>query len=237
MLGNLLKANQKLLSTMRLSKQHQLPVPVQSNISLSRFAEIGAKDTELAWPIWQALFAELTAPSQEGEGLQRPPVFVGMDGVDHVMRDSAYLNSEAQPIHAHDLTLVRSFTDLLSGKAALPNGGMVLASTSESNRASAPTLDFFLDRNYRRQKMPEASLPEWDPYTHIDQPVADVMESVTARKIRGLSKFEARGVMEYYAQSGMLRSAVTDSLVNEKWTLAGGGIVGQIEKGSVMLRF
>ena len=57
------------------------------------------------------------------------------------------------------------------------------------------------------------------------------------RKVQGLSKVEARGVMEYYARSGMMRAAVTERLVSEKWSLAGNGIVGELEKAAVMTRF
>ncbi|KAK5114059.1 hypothetical protein LTR85_010365 [Meristemomyces frigidus] len=307
LLGNIARANHGLLSSMRLSKQHKLPVPVQANISLARFAELGANDTELAWPVWQALWSELTAPSQpEKEGLQRPPVFLGMDGIDYAMRDSAYLDGEAQQVHAHDLALIRDFSNFLSGKANLPNGGMVLAATSSSNRPSAPTLDHCLSRNHaeahlqsllsardrlreqataansaaeldiieldellttlppsladqlnnfwrrimsgQRDNVPlkniraicdsfQPELPRWDPYLAIDQRVADVMNSVKVQKLQGLSKEEARGVMEYYAQSGMLRNTVTEGLVSEKWTLAGNGIIGELEKGTVRARF
>ncbi|KAK4541534.1 hypothetical protein LTR36_007831 [Oleoguttula mirabilis] len=308
LLGNIAKANHGLLSGMRLGKQHQLPVPVQANISLARFAELGANDAELAWPVWQALWSELTAPSQpETEGLQRPPIFVGLDGVDYIMRDSAYLDGEARPVHAHDLALIRDFTNFLSGKTELPNGGMVLAATSASNRPSAPTLEHCLSRGHAEPQLPsllaardrlreqcttaqstadldlsdidqllitlptpladqlrvfrrkllasqgrgifssetiqqvcdafQPELPRWDPYLAIDQRVADVMGRVTARKVQGLSKEEARGVMEYYARSGMLRGAVTEGLVGEKWTLAGEGIIGELEKGAVRARF
>ena len=301
LLGNIAKANHGLFSTMRLSKQHQLPVPVPANMSLLRFVELGANDTELAWPIWQALWTELTTPSQpEQEGLQRPPVFVGLDGIDFIMRDSAYLDGEAQPLHAHDLALVRDFINLLSGKNNLPNGGMVFGVNSGSTRPSAPTFQHYLARNHAKAHLPamnsirdrlrqesldansssdldlseldtlmstlppsladqfhpfrvhalkvqrldrpisgnfEFELPQWDPYLAIDQRVADVMSDVKVQKLQGLSKEEARGMMEYYAQSGMLRNTVTDGLVSEKWTLAGNGIIGELERGAVRARF
>jgi len=309
LLGNIVKANQGLLNSMRLSGQHQIPVPIQqSNWTLARFAELGANDPELAWPVWQALWKELTAPSSDEEGLKRPPVFVSLDGVDHIMRNSAYLDSEAQPVHAHDLALVRDFVGLLSGQTTLPNGGMVIAANSESNRPSAPTLDHCITRSHaephipallslrdrlrkqaaslqdrakfdmsalndypfstlpstlsdqltalrrdlRNQRDPDPKstkpllttldnfkpkLPEWDPYLPIDQRVTDVMSDVHVQKVTGLSKEEARGVMEYYAQSGMLRHTVTEGLVSERWTLAGQGIVGELEKGTVRVRF
>ena len=242
-LGNLARANHTLLSTLKISKQHQLPIPVQSNISLARFAELGARDPELAWPIWQALWSELTTLSKsEEQGLRRPPVFVSMDGVDQAMRMSAYLDSDAKPIHAHDLALVQSFVNLLSGQTQLPNGGMIIAATCASNRAASPTLDYCLDHAYVTQhnSQPESQslpLPTWQPYVPIDARVESAMQRVHVQKLKGLTKDEARGVMEYYARSGMLRGSVTDGLVSEKWTLAGSGIIGELEKGVVRVRF
>lgn len=34
----------------------------------------------------------------------------------------------------------------------------------------------------------------------------------------------------------MLRDQVTDRLVAEKWTLSGGGVVGELERASVRMR-
>ncbi|KAK3697202.1 hypothetical protein LTR37_017603 [Vermiconidia calcicola] len=237
LLANLASANQTLLSRLRLSKQHQLPIPIQPNISLARFAELGARDVELAWPIWQALWSELTAPSKpETEGLARPPVLVSMDGVDQAMRLSAYLDRDADPVHAHDLALTRHFMHMLSGKTELPNGGMVLAATCESNRAASPTLDFCLQQNLARQ-LESKDDPHWNSYALKDKRVEDAMKMARPVELQGLSKEEARGVMEYYAQSGMLRSTVTDGLVSEKWTMAGAGIIGELEKAAVLARF
>ena len=252
LLANLARANQTLLSTLRLSKQHQLPIPIQPNISLSRFADLGARDPELAWPIWQALWSELTTPSQTtGEGLQRPPVLVSMDGVDQAMRTCAYLDRDAKPIHAHELALVKQFSQYLSGHTPLPNGGMVIAATCESNRAASPTLEFCLKHKHAVQHNSKLTpgevsqgaasqpmpLPEWDPYTVRDSRVDAAMKDVGAVKLQGLTKDEARGVMEYYAQSGLFRESVTDGMVSEKWTLAGSGIIGELEKASVGVRF
>lgn len=235
LLSNIAKANQSVLSKLRLSKKHDLPVPIQANMSLARFAELGAQDQTLAWPIWQALWSELLAPSQpDAEGLRRPPVMVSMDGLNHVMRNSAYLNAEAKPIHAHDLMLVQTFTDFLSGSTALPNGGMVLGATCASNKPASATLDHTLEV----LSTPEGQTPpEWNPYVKKDDRVAAALKGVEVMKLKGLSKAEARGVLEYYAQSGMVRSTVTEGMTSERWTLAGGGIVGELEKGVVRMRF
>ncbi|WPG99071.1 Hypothetical protein R9X50_00187600 [Acrodontium crateriforme] len=230
LLGNFARANKAVLSKLHLSQQHKLPIPIQPDITLDRFIELGANDPEIAWPIWSAMMIELTAPSKSDKGLQRPPLFVGLDGLDHIMRDSAYLDMDAKPVHAHSLTLVRDFVGLLSGSTKLPNGGMVVAAVSESNRARAPTLDYCLETNSGESK------PLWDPYMPQDDRVISAFKNVPVQLINGLSKDEARGIMEYYAQSGMLRSTVTDLLVSETWTLAGNGLIGEVERGSVRMR-
>jgi len=314
LLQRVVNANRVRLSSLRLSKEHQLRVPVQSNISLDRFAELGANDPDLAWPVWQALWSELTAPSQpEQNGLYRPPVFVSLDGLDHAMRPTAYLDSDAKPVHAHDLALLRDFASMLSGRTQFPNGGMVLAAVSESDRVDTPTLKHFIERGViaphldrlrdlrdrvrtkitslgdvkkvdatslgdmydeventvpdtftqtyapgyesfwkricalgKTSRSPQKAMdvcadfepksPEWNPYLAIDQRVADAMQYANVRKVHGLSKEEARGILEYYALSGMLRNTVTDSLVSERWTLAGNGIIGEIERSTARAR-
>ncbi|KAF2767457.1 hypothetical protein EJ03DRAFT_276117 [Teratosphaeria nubilosa] len=233
LLGNFVRANRAVLARLRLSKQHKLPAPVQSNTSLDRFAELGANDPELAWPVWKALMIELTAPSNDSqEGLRRPPILITADGVDHLMRESAYLDAEARPIHAHDLALVRDYMDFLSGNSVMPHGGMTLAATSGSTKPTVPTLDHCLEA-----KEAEGHTPQWNPYMAQDSRVAEVMKNVGVQTVHGLNKAEARGVMEYYALSGMVRGSVTEGLVSERWTLAGSGNVGELERGVVRHRF
>jgi len=232
LLDNIVKANQARLSKLRLSRQHKLPIALAPDTTLARLAELGAKDPNLAYPVYQALFAELLAPSQAArDGLARPPVLFSLDGLDHIMRLSSYLDAGVEPIHAHELALVRHFVDLLTGKTALPNGGMVLGAVSESNRAATRSLDHFLQKNHAAQT--GAPAPRWDPYESHDKWVQEAMQDVRVRKLDGLSRDEARGIIEYYAWSGLMRSSVTEGLVNEKWTLSGGGIIGQLEQASV----
>lgn len=237
LLSNFARANHKILDRLQLSQKHDLPIPIQANISLARFVQLGADDSNLAWPIWQALWTELTASAQPnaGNGLDRPPVLITMDGLGHAMRNSAYLDPNLRPIHAHDFTLLRDFTRFLSGQAKLPNGGMVLAATCGSNRANAPTMDMCLDRSYAREH--GTHVPSWDPWVEWDARVKYSMNGVEALKLEGMSKEETRGVMEYYASSGILRKTITETLVGEKWTLAGSGIIGELERATVRARF
>ena len=55
-------------------------------------------------------------------------------------------------------------------------------------------------------------------------------------KLEGLSKDETRALLEYAAESGLLRERVDDNFVGEKWTLAGGGIVGEVLKGGLTVQ-
>ncbi|KAK3115524.1 hypothetical protein LTR53_005019 [Teratosphaeriaceae sp. CCFEE 6253] len=310
------RANRGVLDSLQILLPHpDVPIPLQSNLSLARLLDLGAQDPQLAYPIWRAFLAEITAPSQlQRTGGLRPAVCVSMDGVDHIMRMSAYLDPDSRPIHAHSLAIARDFVALLSGRTALPNGGVVLAATSVSTRPAVPTLDHFLARgvadaymqplrSVRKTLLAQArktetvqdldlsslddlptgpavlahlpalvarqalhfeevltsfrdrptvpsgaltealeqivlKLPAWSGFEAIDAPVAAVMESgVRVVRVGGLTKGEARGVMEYYARSGMMRGSVTEGVVGERWTLAGGGVVGQIEKGAVRARF
>jgi len=243
--GNLLtqivKANAGVLSKLTLTQKHNLPINVPSDITLDQFALLGTKDTELAWPVFSALLAELLAPGQS-----RPPVLFGLDGLPHAMTLSKYLDRDAQPIHAHDLALIRTFIDLLSGKRDLPNGGLVLAADSLGNRPKLPTLDHCILRNEAIQlakKEPSVvdsvvspgdgarQVPVWNPYVASDSKVEAAMEGVEILRLGGLTKEEARTVLEYYAASGMLRTTVTEAFVGERWTLSGGGVVGELEKG------
>jgi small subunit ribosomal protein S29 len=168
-----------------------------------------------------------------------------LDGLGHIMRDSQYRDPEFKPIHAHDLAIARHFIDHLSGVRSLPNGGAILAATSASNVPSTPSLALALDQRPHSttslsssplQQTPILRKPaQRNPFVTYDE---RVLQSITPgleiMELRGLSREEARGLMEYYAASGMLRHRVDESFVTEKWTIAGGGIVGEIEKASVM---
>ena len=80
-----------------------------------------------------------------------------------------------------------------------------------------------------------------NPFYPYDQRVLNVFNNAANSKIdvhrlSGLSKEEARGLMEYWARSGILRQSVDEGLVGEKWSLSGGGIIGELERGCVRMR-
>ena len=261
LLDAIAKAN-PILSTLQLSgtHQHTLPMPVQENISLQQFALHGAADPEVAWPVFTALWTELTTLSSDTH--PRPKILITLDGLGHVMKPSVYKSPQFTPIHAHEFTLVKWFMDYLSGNLTLPNGGMVIAAMSESNHPTVPTLLLKLAQLEAQQAMARANpslsttnlmqpfldataqsydpIPQADPFKKYDQHVMSVFDAkdnpIEVQRLKGLSKEEARGLMEYWAKSGVMRQTISQGLVNEKWSISGGGVVGELERGCIRMR-
>lgn len=233
LLSQIARANAPVLSTLQLSQKHTLPIPLQSNISLDRLADLGARDPDIAWPIFQALWTELTTSSTETP--PRPPILLALDGLGHAMTSTKYRDPDFNPIHAHDLAIIKHFMDHLSGTRTLPNGGMIIAAASQSSNPANLSLALALSQLEARAAG-DAEVPQRNPFQSYDERVFKSLEGVTAQRLRGLTKEEARGLMDYYAKSGILRQTVTEALVTEKWMLAGGGIVGELERAAVKMR-
>ncbi|KAL2046210.1 hypothetical protein N7G274_001657 [Stereocaulon virgatum] len=203
-----------------------IPIPIPPNISLARLASIGSSDPEIAWPIFQVLLSELKKPS-------RPPLMFCLDGLAHIMCDTRYIAPpEYKPIHAHDFTIIKSFLDHLSGAENLPNGGAILAATSNSNNPVIPSLDLALSQLRGNQTV------ERDPFAKYDERVLGVFNKggVEVQTIGGITKEDARALMEYWAKSGVCRQRVDEGFVGEKWTLSGGGVVGELERAVIRMR-
>lgn len=234
LLQQILKSNGAFLQATTMSTKPDLPLPLPPGATLKQLAALGTANPEASWPVFVALWNELSVPG-------RPPVLLALDGLSHIMRHSEYMSAEVKPIHAHDLTLVRHFVDHFSGQKKLPNGGMVIAATSQSNAPTSPALDFCIQAARARQK--SAEIPQWNPYKNVDSRVMDALKGLHSESkdfdivdVGGLTKEEARSIMEYYAESGMLRHQVNEGFVTEKWSLAGMGNIGELEKASVRMR-
>lgn len=255
------------LATLTLStppSSSGLPVPIPPNISLSRLASLGVQDPDIAWRVFTLLMSELTMPNSQLAAEQaRPPLLLSMDSFAHAMRpDTAYHYPNFKPMHAHDLAIVDWFMGHLSGRKQLPNGGLVLAVTSESNQPKNPTLRLalaqlehespsFRPTSWEPQIDPLLPLPQpitlqqmklqGDRFKNYDQRVLSTFKNncegrVELQRVKGLSKDEAKGLMEYWAKSGLLRGKVSEGLVSEKWILSGQGVVGELEKSVVRMR-
>ncbi|CAD6441511.1 8f4ebdc5-09fd-4852-8a71-ab544154fde7 [Sclerotinia trifoliorum] len=222
------KANEAVLDKLSLSQEHSLPIPVQENISLLRLCELGAREPDYSWPIFQAFWKEITA-----EG--RPPVLMSLDGLQWIMQNSLYRNADFELIHAHDLAVINHFVQYLSGEKSLPNGGAVLAATSRSHAPISRSMDLAILQQMDRQS--EQELTERDPFEKkYDEKADKALQNMQVMWLNGLSKKESRSIMEYWAQSGVLRQRVDEKTVTEKWALAGNGIVGELERGALKMR-
>jgi small subunit ribosomal protein S29 len=222
------KANEKLLG--RLTTVYSHPalaqnIPVHS--PLMALAN-SAKEAETAWIVFSALWQELTA---KGHG--RPPLLFAVDGLQHIMKASEYLSPSTERIHAHDLALVRLFVNCLSGSAPLPNGGVVLSATTRGNNRRSPSMELALAQ--REAESLGTEVPKHEPYFKgYDDRVEAALHKVQVMKLKGTSKTEARALLEYWAASGVLRSTVDEAAVTEKWVLSGNGVVGEMERASLL---
>ncbi len=151
------------------------------------------------------------------------------------MQNSLYRAPDFSPIHSHDLAIIRHFVDHLSGTATLPNGGAVLAATNRSHAPISKSLTLSIKQAEERQEGRE--ITQKNPFEKGYDPKAEkAMTGVEVMRLRGLSKREARGLMEYWAKSGVLRSKVDEETVAEKWALAGNGVVGEIQRAALWMR-
>lgn len=204
---------------------------------------MGSGEPNMSWQIFTALWTELkaTAPSVDSDAFRpfkpRPPLLLTADDIPHWMKDTAYRDLNFNPIHAHDLTLVRLFLDHLQPNS-LPNGGMTLLSSSSSNVPSTPAFSCLIQQLAARAKGINPVSPDFplmDVYRQ--QPVDDRVLGLLAKhpelenhEVERIDKNCARGLLEYYALSGLMRERVDETSVAEKWALSGGGVVGELEK-------
>ena len=197
---------------------------IPSNISLHRLATLGASDPAIAHEIFTLLLKDLTQPG-------RPKLMLCIDNLAHAMQLSKYRDADYHPIHAHQLELVKWFMTHLSGEQKLPNGGMVLAAMSHSNSPHVFSLDTCLELLEE-----DGNLDARPAYGKWDERVLNVLggkEGLQIQRMGGVSKDEVRGLMEYWARSGILMDRVDESAVSEGWVISGGGLVGELERGCV----
>lgn len=188
-------------------------------------ADLAASCRELdqAWPTLSALWSELTTVAG------RPPVLLTLDGLPFVMRDSAYRDQAFNPVHAHDLTTVRLFTDAISGRTPFINGGAVIGASGGNDNVKLPSLDLILSQLEAGAAGRE--IPQPDPYERrYDDRVFDALKEAQVLRVGGVTKEEARAVMEYWGASGMFLGAVNEPTVSTNWTLGGHGVLGEMER-------
>ncbi|KAI9890457.1 MAG: 37S ribosomal protein S23 mitochondrial [Vezdaea aestivalis] len=226
--------NEEVLDKYQVSQAHDLTIPVTPDMTLSRLAFLGGQDPEVSWPVFKALWLELTREPKGDEGTL-PPILISIDAIGSLMQKTELRDAKFNYIHAHDLALPKHLLAYLSGGKSLPNGGVVLGATSASMKALNPTLDIALQMAEIRTAKVDLPMPEFSPFLTYDQRVLDILSDVSVRKLGGLSMEMVRSLLEYYHASGLIQE-VNDDVVAEKWTMAGGGIVKELEKSTLHLR-
>lgn len=238
LMKKILVANRAVLDNIYTTRSYEdFTNPVAEGATLVTLIE-SAREQDQAWPVFAALWYELSAVEADADGTPRPPVLLALDGLSFAMRTSDYRSQSFEPIHSHDLAIVRMFVDVLSGRHLLPNGGAAIAATCRSNAARNPSMELAIARQLARQAGgDEAELPPRDPYCRAyDARVDAAMEDtgLEAVEVRGISKAEARALMEYWAASGLLRAEVDERTVSEKWMVGGNGIIGEMERAGLL---
>jgi small subunit ribosomal protein S29 len=219
------KANNDVLSTLPATKDYSnvsYLAHIGSNPTLADLAG-GCRELEYAWPTLSALWTELSAVRG------RPPILFTLDGLPHVMRDTAYRDPSFKPVHAHQFTTIRLFTDAISGRTPFPNGAAVIGATGGNDNVYVPSLDLILDQLHAGAAGED--IPQPDPYERrYDDRVFDALKDAALLRVDGVSKDEARAVMEYWAASGVIPDTVTEPVVSVRWTLGGHGVLGEMER-------
>ncbi|KPM44711.1 hypothetical protein AK830_g1875 [Neonectria ditissima] len=225
MIQSLYRANRAVLEKLQLQKDWSRFTNLKQGASLADLA-LSAKEAEYAWPTLNALWTELTLPG-------RPPVLFALDGLAHINKISAYRDPSFKEVHAHELALVRTFVDALSGKTTLPNGGAIIGVTSENNSHHHPSQELVLTQLEAGQA--GQRVPKPNPYERkYDERVYEALKNSWVLRVDGVSKDEAMALMEYWGASGLVRSVLTSRTVSEKWTVGGHGIVGEMERATLL---
>lgn len=226
-------SNPQVLDKLKPVHNHSKLIPPRKQVkTLKDLAMLGAEDVNIASQVWNAFWKEMQEPS-------RPPMVIAIDGINFWMGPTKYRSADFKVVHSHQFTLIQQFLGLLFSKTekALPNGGIVLACTTKSNHPTTPSFDFLVRQIRARNQgmaITDPAFPLHEPYMkNTDQRVGDLMQSIEytqLTELKGLSRGESKGLLEYFARSGILREQVTDGQVAEKWSLSGGGIVGELCK-------
>jgi small subunit ribosomal protein S29 len=242
LLRQILNANSSVLSKITLSNSYGLPIRPQGSkpLTLVDLCELGGRNSEVAWETFLALWKELTESTNQNNSnaAPKPPILFSLDGLEHVMGYSSYLTPDMRKIHAHDLALVDHFVAYLSGRKSLPNGGLVIAATTKSNAPASPATEFSIECNLQRMAgAPTANIPQRNPYKQTDERSLHALREIDVMDIQPMTRVEARAILEYYAASGMIQSAIDNNFVNDWWTLSGEGNIGELERGAVRWRY
>lgn len=105
----------------------------------------------------------------------------------------------------------------------------------------ALTSDFESSSSPNTNAVPDApATPEVDDATATSEPTTEENTLAATRtrrnelgviRLKGITKLEAKTILEYWATSGMVRRQIEDKFVADQWTVAGGGVFKELERG------
>ena len=114
---------------------------------------------------------------------------------------------------------------------------MVLGATTKSNNPVYPTFGVLLKQITALKdglSLTDSNFPMPSPYAKADPKVLSLLppsaENMSVTHLSGLTKPETRGLLRYFSNSGILKDAITEVNVAEKWTLSSGGVIGELCK-------
>ncbi len=122
---------------------------------------------------------------------------------------------------------------------------MVVGATCRSNSPVCPTLDVLLKQITALNEglsLTDQNFPMPSPYARADPKVLSLLPSsastdqLKVTSLKGLTKAETTGLLKYFTNSGILKDAITEQSIAEKWTMSSGGVVGQLCKLGVAAR-
>ncbi|RPA95553.1 hypothetical protein L873DRAFT_1829757 [Choiromyces venosus 120613-1] len=203
LLRKILKANQKALKRMNLSQNYRLGrmEEVKKGVAMKEVLEKAVQDPLLAWDAFNILLSELGQPGS-------PPALFTLDNLNQISLPSKYRDPSFNLIHSHDLALPNTFLAYLSGKRSFHRGVTLAATSSKCSRTLA--LDAALEGR------------EVDPYERLDPRVGPSIEGARIIHVDSLSKAEAKALMDYYNESGIMKDTVDITTFNEKYAVSAG---------------
>ncbi|KEF51937.1 uncharacterized protein A1O9_11927 [Exophiala aquamarina CBS 119918] len=234
-------ANQMVLSTLKLNhlEQHLQDYPklrIKPKATMRDIALLGAQDATNAVSAWKVFWKELNTAGNN----PRPPVLVAVDGVDHWFGLTKYRNADYNLIHAQQFTLIKQLTDLFFSLPKTPspllNGGLLLYTTSGSNSPKFPSFEALIEQIQATERGVNPKSPEFplqDPYSKPDVRVTSLVSragGISLLDVNGTSQFESRGILDYFARSGLLQKPLSEQLVSDFRQLSAGGIIGELAK-------
>ena len=242
LLQRMASSNQAILQY--LQPNHEVPkfiTAITRPESLYDMAKLGGENPPIAQQVWEHLCRELTQPGTQ----PRPPTLIAIDGLDHWMGPTEYRAADYTIIHAHRFVLVKHLLSLLFSTTSFTYGGMVIGATSNSNSPVYPTFGVLMRQITALNQgvsMTDEQFPMPSPYAQADPNVLSLLPSSTSSnqlnvtRLSGLTKPETTGLLKYFTNSGILKDAMTEQSIAEKWTMSSGGVIGQLCKLGVAAR-